>query len=174
MSRRTVYEYFPTLDQLMIDATLGAMASAEYGAALDFDRYGDDVRTRIDALIDALLDMSDRALPLGRRLLRLTVEAPTSSDGSPDPRRGYRRIQWIEEAIGPLRERLSPEQFQRLVSALTVAIGWEAMITLRDTRALTRAEERRVTGWTAHALVDAMLAEAQTALQQAPPVDPSA
>lgn len=160
VSRRTVYEYFPTLDQLIIDATLGAMASAEYGAELDLDRYGDDVHQRVDALIRTLLQMSDKALPLGRRLLRLTVDStPPAGDGS-TPRRGYRRVQWIEHAVEPLRGQLSAERFERLVSALAVVIGWEAMIVLRDTRSLPRATEQRVTRWTAHALIDAVLTEA--------------
>jgi AcrR family transcriptional regulator len=161
VSRRTVYEYFPTLDQLLIDATLGVMAGAEFSAALDFDRFGDDVHARLDALARTLSDMSDRALPLGRRLLRLTVDTPASDDDAAAPRRGYRRIQWIEHAVQPLRDRLTAEQFERLVSALAVALGWEAMIVLRDTRNLTRATERRVTGWAVHALVDAMLSEAE-------------
>jgi AcrR family transcriptional regulator len=160
VSRRTVYLYFPSLDQLVVDATLGAMAAAGYGAALDFDRYGDDVHKRVDALIRTLLDMSDEALPLGRRLLRLTVEATSGTAEPGVARRGYRRVDWIERAIEPLRARLSVEQFERLVSALAVVIGWEAMIVLRDTRNLSRTAERRASTWAARALLDAMLAEA--------------
>lgn len=167
VSRRTVYEYFPTLDQLLIDATLGAMATAEHGAALDFDRYGDDVHQRVDALIRAILQMSDRALPLGRRILRLTVDSPAANADGTVPRRGYRRVQWIEQAVQPLRERLSGEQFERLVSALAVTIGWEAMIVLRDTRGLPRATEGRVTRWAAHALIDAALSEPVTPRRRA-------
>jgi AcrR family transcriptional regulator len=159
VSRRTVYMYFPRLDQLVLDATLGEMARTDYGARLDLEPCGDDVRARLDALIDALFDMSDQALPLGRRLLRLTVD---SVDGTAEaaPRRGYRRVEWIESAVAPLRSQLSAEQFERLVSALAVVIGWESMIVLRDTRGLSRAAERRVTRWTAHAVVDAMIVEA--------------
>jgi AcrR family transcriptional regulator len=158
VSRRTVYMYFPTLDQLILDATLGAMASSGYGSELDFERYGDDVHARIDALVKTLLRMSDDALPLGRRLLRLTVDAEGPDDPAA-PRRGYRRVAWIEQALQPLRARLAAEQFDRLVSALSMVIGWEAMIVLRDTRGLSRRQEQRVTLWTAHALIDAMLAE---------------
>lgn len=158
VSRRTVYMYFPQLDQLLIDATLGEMADADHGAQFDFDRYGDDVRRRVDALITVLLDMSDEALPLGRRLLRLTVDTCSESSANV-PRRGYRRVEWIEQAVEPLRSRVSKEQFERLVSGLAVVIGWEAMIVLRDTRGLRRTTERRVVTWAARSLIDAMLAE---------------
>lgn len=158
VSRRTVYMYFPSLDQLILDATLGAMASSGYGPELDFESYGDDVHARVDALITALLRMSDDALPLGRRLLRLTVDTAQPDDPAV-PRRGYRRVAWIEQAVSPLRRRLTAGQFERLVSGLAVVIGWEAMIVLRDTRALSRRQEQRVTLWAAHALIDAILAE---------------
>lgn len=160
VSRRTVYMYFPRLDQLIIDATLGEMARAGYGTELEFDRHGDDVHARVEALVTILLDLSDEALPLGRRLLRLTVDPPTGRSGSA-PRRGYRRVEWIELAVEPLRSRLTTEQFERLVSGLAVVVGWEAMIVLRDTRGLRRTTERRVTIWAARALTDAILAEAE-------------
>src|SRR5579875_145420 len=67
VSRRTVYMYFPSLDQLIIDATLGELTDGGYGAQLDFDRHGNDVHARVDALVSAVLNMSDQALPLGRR-----------------------------------------------------------------------------------------------------------
>lgn len=168
VSRRTIYLYFPTVDQLIIDATLGAMAGSGYANELDFDRYGDDVRARVDALVRTLLRMSEEALPLGRRLLRLTVDAPPTPAGTSVPRRGYRRVSWIERAVEPLRPRLTGEQFERLVSALSVVVGWEAMIVLRDTRGHSRRTEQRVTLWTAHAVLDAMLAEVG-----APPAMPS-
>lgn len=118
--------YFPRLDQLIIDATLSEMADAGYGARLDLERYGEDVHARVDALIAVLLDMSDEALPLGRRLLRLTVEAAGEQPGEA-PRRGYRRIEWIELAVQPLRGALSTEQFERLVvvfEAMAWALRW--------------------------------------------------
>lgn len=103
--------------------------------------------------------MSGQALPLGRRLLRLTVDTAIPNSGTDAPRRGYRRVEWIEAALEPLRDRLTKERFERLVSALAVLIGWEAMIVLRDTRGLGPTTERRVTIWAAHALIDTMLAE---------------
>jgi hypothetical protein len=64
-------------------------------------------------------------------------------------------VAWIEQALEPMRESLSPERFERLVSALTLLIGWEAMIVLQDTRGLTAAEAEDVCVWAAHALLAA-------------------
>jgi hypothetical protein len=64
-------------------------------------------------------------------------------------------VQWIETALAPLRETLPPERFERLVSALTLLIGWESMIVLQDTRALAPAEAEEVCVWAALTLLAA-------------------
>lgn len=160
VSRRTVYMYFPGLDQLILDATIGEMTLAGREGEIDFERYGPDAHARVDAVISVMLDTADQTLPLGRRMLKLTVDAPGGGAAERVPRRGYRRIEWIEGAVSPLRDRLTPEQFDRLVSALAVILGWEALIVLRDTRALSPDREREAITWSAHALIDAALAEA--------------
>ncbi len=159
VSRRTIYTYFPTLDQLLIDATAGALSKATIDAALDQEADSDDPVARVEALARSMLDLAPVALPLGRQLIRLTVTAP-ATQASESPTRGYRRIEWIERALEPLRDRLDEEQFGRLVSALAVVIGWEAMIVLRDIRGLDTAQETQAVTWAARALIDAMLAEA--------------
>ena len=96
-------------------------------------------------------------MPFGRKILKLTVDAPRTDDGA---RRGYRRIEWIERAVEPLRPRLTDEQHQRLVSSLAVVLGWEAMIVLRDVRGLDAVQEEAALRWAARALVEAMISEA--------------
>ncbi len=67
---------------------------------------------------------------------------------------------WVEQAVEPLRGDLSDEQFERLVSALCLVVGWEAHIILEDVRGLEPEAEEKVLRWAARALVDAMRAEA--------------
>ena len=43
VSRRTVYQYFPTLEQLLIDATLGMLAQTAVDEAIDAADAGGDV-----------------------------------------------------------------------------------------------------------------------------------
>lgn len=160
VSRRTVYTHFTSLEQLLLDATVGAMSSADIDAAMNIEANGDDVPARVGALARGLLAMSHTALPLGRRIIRLTVETPPPKLPAGAPRRGARRTQWIEQAVEPWRDQLNAEQFERLVSGLSVIIGWEAMIVLRDVRGLAAEDEQAVTLWAAQALVDAMLTEA--------------
>src|SRR6185312_2040301 len=124
VSRRTVYSYFPTLEQLLLDATLGLLSQSAVDDAIDAADTGDAAR-----------------------------------DDPSSPKRGYRRVGWIERALEPLRDRLDPDEFERLVSALAMVVGWEAEIVLQDLRGLDPDDELAVTLWSARALVRAALEE---------------
>jgi len=156
VSRRTIYLYFPTLEQLLLDATLGALTQNPVDQAIEAaDPGGLDAQARVEAMVAAIDSLTAETLPLGRSLIRLTVDQPAEGV----PRRGYRRIAWIEQAIDPLRDRLGPERFERLVSALAMVIGWEARIVLQDIRGLSPDQQGDVSLWAARALIAAALAE---------------
>lgn len=160
VSRRTVYQYFPTLDQLLIDAALGALTRSTIDPQLQ-PTSGDapastDVAARVDALIRSTWQtMTPETERQGRTLLRLTVEA--RQDDPDIQRRGYRRVEWIETALEPVRETLEPADFERLVSALAMLFGWEAVLVLKDVRGLDLAEAEEVSAWAARAVVSAAL-----------------
>jgi AcrR family transcriptional regulator len=156
VSRRTIYMYYATLDQLILDATAGLLSETAIDAVLDPDRYGDDVLARVDGLARALAELAPESLPLGRKIISLTVDTPPG-EGS---RRGYRRLEWIERALEPAKSRLSDQDYERLVSALAVFLGWEAMIVLEDVRGLDQAQEEETIRWAARVLVEAALTEA--------------
>jgi AcrR family transcriptional regulator len=160
VSRRTVYLYFPTLEQLLIDATLGALSQANVDRVLELPELSEDVGARVEAVARALQSMSPDVERLGRTLIRLTVESGGAGDGAVPVLRGYRRVEWIERALAPLRDRVDEARFEQLVSALAMVVGWEAVIVQRDIRGLTAAEGEELSVWTARALVQATLAEA--------------
>jgi AcrR family transcriptional regulator len=159
VSRRTIYMYFPTLDQLLLDATVGAL-SAVRTAAVAGDLAGDDPVARVDALVRSVTADAEATLPLGRRIIALTVDASSAVHTKDGRRRGYRRVAWIEQALEPLRKGLRTEQFERLAAALSVVVGFEAMVVLRDVNALAPDREEEVMRWAATSLVKAMMAEA--------------
>ncbi|MCA2222367.1 TetR/AcrR family transcriptional regulator [Nonomuraea aurantiaca] len=160
VSRRTIYMHFPTLDHLLIDATAGALNEPPVEAALADPALANDAVARVDALIRTLLEYSPQSLPLGRRLIRLTVDpAPNDAQEGAAPRRTRRRVEWLEQACEPLRSTLSEEQFQRIISALTIVVGWEAQIALRDVRGLDPQAEQETITWAARALVEAAIKE---------------
>jgi AcrR family transcriptional regulator len=159
VSRRTVYLYFPSFDQLLLDATVGALTQASVDRAIETFAAGDDIRARVERMVRALHRVSPEIERLGRELIRLTVAARSPQDGTHAPRRGYRRVEWIESALSPWRASLGPARWRRLVSALAMIVGWEALIVQRDVRGLSAAEGEELSVWAAHALVDASLDE---------------
>jgi AcrR family transcriptional regulator len=162
VSRRTVYMYFPTVEQLLIDAALLAMTRDTVDAALTAVDAEQDAERRVDALARAVSRDFESTEQHGRTLLRLTVDASRDHLPPDQPVRGYRRIEWIEHALAPLHGALTPPQFERLVSALAMVIGWEALIVARDIRALSLQDAEEVSAWAARILVRAALDESAT------------
>jgi AcrR family transcriptional regulator len=158
VSRRTVFLYFPTFDQLLIDATVGALSQSTVDRAIDAGRAGEAVEERVERLVRALQHVTPEMERLGRSLLRLTVDAApaTNRDG---PVRGYRRMAWIESALSPWRERMGPARSARLAAALAMVVGWEALVVQRDVCGLSPAAGEELSVWAARAFLSATLQE---------------
>jgi len=166
VSRRTVYHYFPTQERLLTEAALEGVR-AEVEGALALADPG-DVWARLDTLVaEGLRSSLAREVEL-RTIIRLTVEQrlaepqggePQQGGSRAAPLRGGRRVEWIETALAPVRARLGETRFERLVSALTVIVGIDALLVLRDIRRLDHAEVEAVSHWMARTLVRASLEE---------------
>lgn len=103
-------------------------------------------------MVGAVADTMSATLPLGRKLIRVTVDPP---DGAAPLQRGHRRVGWIESAVGSVRAEIGDEAYERLVSALAVVVGWEAFVVLADVRGLEGSAASAVVGDTALAVLDA-------------------
>jgi AcrR family transcriptional regulator len=156
VSRRTLYMYFPTLEQLLIDATLGGLSQNTIDPVITESASNDPVE-RVGQLSRAMNQHCAETMHLGRALIRLTVQGDEPRGGG--PRRGYRRVQWIEKALAPAREKLTSKEFEQLVSALSVLVGWEPMIALKDTRGLEQKEADEVLAFAVRAVVEKGLRE---------------
>lgn len=154
VSRRTVYMYFPTLEQLLLDATLGLLSQKTIDPVFSASD-STDAPTRVEQLSRAINGSVKETIHLGRALIRLTVESREPNSGT--PRRGYRRVAWLERALEPIRGKVSRQEFERLLSALTVLMGWEPMIVLKDLRGLDDKEAEDVLAFAARAVVEAAL-----------------
>lgn len=156
VSRRTVYQYFPTHDQLLTEAVLAGLRPA-FERPIELGQY--DVEARVEALVETMWRLGAESEHLGRTMIRLTVGAQEHSPDSVLPRRGFNRIEWIEKALEPVREGLDEPRFERLVSALALCFGWEAFIVLKDVRGLHNVEGEHVSAWAARVLLRAALEE---------------
>jgi AcrR family transcriptional regulator len=157
VSRRTVYLYFPTFEQLLLDATVGALSQASVDRAVTSASNDDDVEARVESMVRALHDVPPDVERLGRQLIRLTVENGAHAAAAEMPRRGYRRMEWIESAVTPWRTRIGPARWRRLVAALAMVVGWEALIVQRDVCGLRASEGEELSVWAARAFLAATL-----------------
>jgi len=176
VSRRTAYRYFPTQEQLLTEAQLeGGRASIE--PVFEPAELAHDVEARLDALVRAMYAELQSTEPLMRTMIRLTVDrsrdehTADAAEAEP-PRRGYRRIDWIEMALSPVRMQLDETSFERLVSGLALCIGIEALLVLRDVRGLDLAAAEEVSRWVARSLLHASLAESNAQAKASPPLPP--
>jgi AcrR family transcriptional regulator len=158
VSRRTIYMYFPTLDQLLIDATLGALTQEAIDPIFT-ELSSSDAAARMEQLGRTLTRHASQTMHLGRALLRLTVDG--QHPAADVPRRGYRRVQWIERAVAPAREQLTSAEFEQMVSALCVLTGWESLIVLQDVRCLAQREAEEVLAFGVRAVVEEALRESR-------------
>lgn len=94
-----------------------------------------------------------------RAMLRLSLEPDPAGRGELTLRKG-RRYMWIEEALEPVRDRLSAKEFRRVVQTVSVNVGIEALVTLVDLAGLSREEAAQVMRWSARSLLRAALADA--------------
>ncbi|MEP7087917.1 MAG: helix-turn-helix domain-containing protein [Gemmatimonadota bacterium] len=163
VSRRTAYRYFPTQEQLLVEASLegvrGIISSAiEGNGTVGKAGKGDaDIEARLDRVVHAMQQSAAENEQLLRSMIRLTVGT------RPDPKRlkrGYRRIEWIAQALAPAKKELGKCRYERLVSALSLCMGIEALIILRDLRGLSGNDAENVSRWAARTLLRESLLEA--------------
>lgn len=154
VSRRTAYRYFPSADQLMTEALLEGMRS-DVERDIDGGSPNDGIAAGVDRLVNALHDLTVNHEHLLRQMIRFTIDRDQIEPGVPP--RPSRRLDYVEQALGPFRNQFAPDAYERLVHAMALVIGIEARIVLRDICGLDDAEILETERWAAHALLAAAL-----------------
>ena len=158
VSRRTAYRYFPTAKKLHTEAALEKVRPAMQ-AAIDAAPQGTsvgDIHARVDTLVE---NMQRLALENETFLRTMIHETVMGRPADAEPRRGTRRLEWIESALKPLREQLGTAHYERLVCALALCTGIEALLVLRDICGLSSTELTRVSQWMCRAMVKQSIAD---------------
>ena len=164
VSRATAYRYFPTQEYLLFEAALESTRS-DIDRELDEKRLPEDPEARLEMLIDALQERIVDKEAAFRTMLRLSLEQTSDeerydSESAPSRLRGGGRIRWIEKALAPVEGRFEEPHFRRLVVALSLCMGIEALIVLRDVCALEPEEAEEVSHWASRTLLRSALNEA--------------
>jgi AcrR family transcriptional regulator len=158
VGRTTAYRYFPSVETLVVHATLYAATEVEkrsIDAALESK---ETVEERLRSVVEASdVTITDHDY-LYRTMLRLSLNNESSDDELLPQRRGARK-EVLESAIGMLRSQLGAKRYEKLISALSLFIGIESAVVLRDVCFLSTEKAREIKVWGALALLKAALAE---------------
>jgi len=86
-----------------------------------------------------------------RTLLRLSLDPATGVR-----RPGHRR-EWIAEALSPVRSRIDPETYNKLTRALTLLLGIDPVVVMKDIAGASQEQALDALEWTAQTLVKRVL-----------------
>ena len=153
ISRTTAYRYFPNQAALLV----AAHPETEARSLLPEDAP-EDPAARLDAVIEEFTRVIVDTEAQQRTMLRLSLD-PDAKAREPLLLRQGRAIGWIQEALAPLRDRMSDAELRRLVLAVRSATGIEALVWLTDIAGLSRPEAVELMRWSAGALLRAALAD---------------
>jgi hypothetical protein len=73
-----------------------------------------------------------------------------------DPVRGARRSLLLDAALAPLADELPMHEIERLKTALSMMVGVEAMVVLRDVLRLDHAQAKAAGEWAVREMVRAV------------------
>ena len=129
------------------------------------DDASEDPAARLDAVIEEFTGVIVDTEAQQRTMLRLSLD-PDAKAREPLLLRQGRAIGWIEEALAPLRVRMSDAELRRLVLAVRSATGIEALVWLTDIAGLSRPEAVELMRWSARAMLRSALADSGVANAQ--------
>jgi AcrR family transcriptional regulator len=154
ISRTTAYRYFANQRALLIAAHPEIDRLSLLG-----ENPGLDPEARLTAALSEFLQITVATEPQLRMALRLSLDGAASQPAT--MLRSGRAIAWLEDALSPLRTRMSKATLRRLVCAIRSAAGIEALVWLTDVGHMTRAEAVQVMLWSATVQLRAAMADAQ-------------
>ncbi|WP_084520020.1 TetR family transcriptional regulator [Nocardia mexicana] len=160
VSLATAHRYFPNRQSLWADVAIMQTWAAR---DVSFEDLPADPEERVDIVVRALATAQLGDEVVWREVVRAASDRWFAQLDTPEseriPTRGTNRLDMAALALEPLREQLGDNRFQRLVHAMTMVFGAEAMITMRDTAGLDPEPAIETMAWAARALVRAALAE---------------
>ena len=156
VSRATAYRYFPTVEALISETA----ADRDMPPLERVWRPGDDPVKGIGLAANALnkLLLGDE---VGLHVMERSFMTVWLENESHEPLRPGRRLSYIEPIVDSKKDVLAPRARKRLKQALSIVMGTEALIAVRDISGASLEESLDASAWAARALVRQALAEAE-------------
>jgi AcrR family transcriptional regulator len=138
VGRTTAYRYFPN-SRALLSATFPEI---ELRSLLG-ENPPEDPMARLEIVAESLTRRIVEYEPEYRAQLRLALEGEPAG-GESLPLRVGRRIDWVEDALSPLRGRIPPPELRRLVYGIGATLGIEAFVWLTDMAGLSGEEAAEI------------------------------
>ena len=151
ISRTTAYRYFRNQAELLAAAHPETVRASLLPAKAPLN-----AEERLDIVVKEIARIVVERETQYRTMLRLSLDPATPRDNL--VLRQGRAIGWIEDALSPLRSRLSNAELRRLVLAIRSATGIEAFVWLVDVGGLSREDAVKTIRWTAKTVLRGALA----------------
>ena len=163
VSRATAYRYFPTQESLLVEVAQVSPAAEPVERWLQGLQGGDpDERLRgLLATFNKVVLAEEVALRTGLRTYLDTWLESYRRGEEPDAVREGRRTRWLDEALAPVRQQLTPAKWRRLRTALSLTLGIEAIVVTKDVCHASNNESLAILEWAAQALLKAALEESR-------------
>jgi AcrR family transcriptional regulator len=166
VSRATAYRYFPTQEALLVEvAALGPVVAPVEAVLAALPPEGDP-EARLLRLLDAFNPVLFADQATMRTALRVYLDIwfeNRRAGGESPPVREGRRTRWLDEALAPVQRGMPAREWRRLRAALSLTLGSEALIVMKDVCRLGDEEALAVLRWAATALLRAGLDGARQA-----------
>jgi len=155
VSRATAYRYFPSRSKLVSAVIAEALAPVRRAVP----QQGDP-KQRLHELLDRTYSRFKEYEPHMRAALQLALEHQSLEAAGlleEEPFRRGQRTEILATTLAPLKKKLSRKTYEKLLHALSVVYGIEAMVILKDLCGASDRETEAVVRWMMDALVDAAL-----------------
>ncbi len=154
VSRATAYRYFPSRSKL-----IAAVVAASLEPVQHFQPNAEDGGQRVRELFAQTFPQFKEFEPQMRAALQLSLEHQSLERAGlleEEPYRRGQRRELLRRAAEPLRRKLGPKAFDRLLKALSLLYGIEPYVVLKDIWGVNDREVEDIARW----MVDAVFAAA--------------
>ena len=163
VSRATAYRYFPAQEMLLAEVALSALGGPRSPGSPEDEDFAPPAAEAVSRLVRSVGEWAYASEPAQRILMRVSL------DPSSGVRRPADRVEWIEEALAPVRADLDTPVYERLAAALTLLMGIDPVVVLTDIADVPREQALDVLEWSARTLVEGALAESAARRRWRPP-----
>ena len=142
ISRATIYRYFSNVDLLVLEASL----DIEHTSPDELSRQVEELEMteRLFFIQDHYNRQAQKHEIGFKRYLSAAIAESVATRKSV---RGARRVESLQKSLEPLRENLTRQQFDNLVTIASVLMGIDAMIVTKDVCGLNNDQSSEVLKW---------------------------